>query len=294
MKKIAFLFSIILFSSVNIYSWDTTAAKYYPLAVGNKWSYHRINTTGSGCILVTSQYDYIASVISDTVLPNGKKYFKISESGIYRYERVDSASMNVYNYDGTGGECLLDSLLAGKNNTYRSCRSGTIAEHLFQDTLSDTFAGQTRKVRLINGSVMVSQVYKLMNGVGLYFESACEITGSRVTLNGCIINGIQYGTILGYENPHTNYPLYSKLFQNYPNPFNPTTAIQYEFSMKGNVQLVIFDITGKEIMKLVDEEKSPGRYKVEFSGIGLSSGIYLYQLIHNSNMLDTKKMLLIK
>jgi hypothetical protein len=215
-----FLFTFHLNSS----AWDSTAAKYYPLAVGNVWSYHRINTIGTGCIMVVSQYDYLSSVISDTILPNGKKYFKISEGSFFRYERIDSNSMNVYRYN-SGGECLVDSLLARKNNIYFSCRSGSDCEHLFQDTTSETFAGQSRKVRLIRGCQLIGQVYKLMYGIGLYYESACEYSGARISLNGCIINGVQYGTIIGYENPSIPYPLYFQLFQNYPNPFNPSTNI---------------------------------------------------------------------
>jgi hypothetical protein len=105
---------------------------------------------------------------------------------------------------------------------------------------------------------------------------------------------VQYGTILGYEGPHPTYPLYSHLFQNYPNPFNPGTTIFYEFSKTGNVQIILYDLSGKEITKLVDQYKNPGRYKIEFSAENFASGLYFYRLIHDGIVLDTKKMLLIK
>ena len=96
-----------------------------------------------------------------------------------------------------------------------------------------------------------------------------------------------------------------KLYQNYPNPFNPATKIQYSIPVAAlseaevpKVRIVIYDIVGREIGTLVNEEQIPGNYEVEFSihsdnGRNLSSGIYYYQLTVN-NFTETKKMLLIK
>jgi photosystem II stability/assembly factor-like uncharacterized protein len=88
-----------------------------------------------------------------------------------------------------------------------------------------------------------------------------------------------------------------KLEQNYPNPFNPSTRIQYQVSSIAHVTLKVYDILGNEIATLVNEEKSPGIYEVEFqSTIGsrqLASGIYYYQLQAGS-FIQTKKMILVK
>lgn len=69
-----------------------------------------------------------------------------------------------------------------------------------------------------------------------------------------------------------------KLHQNYPNPFNPSTKINYSIPKKNIVVIKVYDILGKEIATLVNEEKSPGNYEVEFNGNHLSSGIYFYSL----------------
>jgi len=91
------------------------------------------------------------------------------------------------------------------------------------------------------------------------------------------------------------------LMQNYPNPFNPVTTIRYEIQQSANVSLKIFDMTGREIMTLVDEFKEAGYYKTDFNGGNLSSGAYYYRLeVIPSNsfgagdFVDTKKMLLLK
>ena len=68
------------------------------------------------------------------------------------------------------------------------------------------------------------------------------------------------------------------LNQNYPNPFNPTTIIKYDIPRTIFVEIRLYDLLGREVMKLVNEEKSPGRYQVELNGEGLSSGAYFYHL----------------
>jgi photosystem II stability/assembly factor-like uncharacterized protein len=85
-----------------------------------------------------------------------------------------------------------------------------------------------------------------------------------------------------------------KLNQNYPNPFNPSTNIKYQITKSKYVTLKIFDITGKEIATLVNQKQEAGTYEVDFSGEGLSSGIYFYTLIVDGNVIDTKKMVLLK
>jgi hypothetical protein len=87
------------------------------------------------------------------------------------------------------------------------------------------------------------------------------------------------------------------LEQNYPNPFNPNTVISYQLPVSGFVSLKVFDILGKEVVKLVDEYKPAGRYEVEFKSESSfrhpASGIYFYQLKAGTNI-QTKKMMLIR
>jgi len=84
-----------------------------------------------------------------------------------------------------------------------------------------------------------------------------------------------------------------KLSQNYPNPFNPSTIIEYSLPQYGYVTLKIYDILGREIATLINEEKPIGSYEVEFDATGLTSGIYFYR-IQTPNFTQTKKMILLK
>jgi len=91
-----------------------------------------------------------------------------------------------------------------------------------------------------------------------------------------------------------------ELFQNYPNPFNPTTKIQYEVGslptgQAGNqfASLKIYDLLGKNVATLVNEEKPAGSYEVEFDASGLPSGIYIYRLTAG-NFSSSKKLIVLK
>ncbi len=84
-----------------------------------------------------------------------------------------------------------------------------------------------------------------------------------------------------------------KLGQNYPNPFNPATTINYQLPKTGFVTLKVYDILGREVATLVNEQKVQGRYTVNFNASRLASGVYMYQFRAN-DYVSLKKMLLIK
>ncbi len=88
-------------------------------------------------------------------------------------------------------------------------------------------------------------------------------------------------------------PTQFELYQNYPNPFNPTTRIQFRVASSGFVQLNVFDVLGREVATLVNEEKLPGKYDVQFDASKMSSGIYFYRLTSGS-FSSTKKIVLMK
>jgi hypothetical protein len=89
------------------------------------------------------------------------------------------------------------------------------------------------------------------------------------------------------------------LAQNYPNPFNPSTKIKYQIPEDGIVTLKIYDILGKEVATLVNEQKTIGRYEINFDASNLASGVYIYRIQVNdpaggTGFTSSKKMLLLK
>jgi hypothetical protein len=98
-----------------------------------------------------------------------------------------------------------------------------------------------------------------------------------------------FTSVEGIESTPSSYAL----DQNYPNPFNPSTKISYQLPQSGFVSLKVYNAIGKEVTTLVNEEKSAGRYEVNFDATGLTSGVYFYTITAN-NFTQTNKMLLIK
>ncbi len=110
----------------------------------------------------------------------------------------------------------------------------------------------------------------------IYLADKMQVTSLVVNVNSANSNITNFG-----------------LAQNYPNPFNPSTVIKYFIPVKNFVTLKIYDSKGMEIITLVNENKSPGEYEIQFVNKDLSSGIYYYKLTAG-DFSDTKKMILLK
>lgn len=114
--------------------------------------------------------------------------------------------------------------------------------------------------------------------------------GDNLAAGRIYVDLVNSGSLSGNVNiKPTSY----NLAQNFPNPFNPTTTIRYSIPNDGLVQIKIYDLSGKEVMNLVNENKVAGNYEVKFNGANLSSGIYFYR-INVGEFVQTKRMVLVK
>jgi hypothetical protein len=86
---------------------------------------------------------------------------------------------------------------------------------------------------------------------------------------------------------------YFSLLQNCPNPFNPSTKIKFSVPQLSQIQIKVYDMLGKEIETLVNEEKAAGSYEMAWYADGLPSGVYFYRL-QAGDFVETKKMILMK
>jgi hypothetical protein len=173
-------------------------------------------------------------------------------------------------------------------------------------------------VKTLTGVSYNRGVWQLGNGhiittntTGLY-----ELNDSSGAVIRTIISGSGYfsGQFISYYNPNlinaihhesNTSPEEFQLYQNYPNPFNPVTKIKFRIPNSSvivrsgatwqspDVTLKVYDITGKEIAIVVNEQLKPGTYEVTFDASNLPSGIYFYQL-QAGEFSQTKKMLMIK
>jgi hypothetical protein len=93
--------------------------------------------------------------------------------------------------------------------------------------------------------------------------------------------------------PSNNRPERFELHQNFPNPFNPNTTIEFSVQGSGFVSLKVFDLLGREVATLVNQELIGGSYTVNFNAAHLASGSYVYRLATSAGM-QTRRMMLVK
>ncbi|NOS84925.1 MAG: T9SS type A sorting domain-containing protein [Ignavibacteria bacterium] len=101
------------------------------------------------------------------------------------------------------------------------------------------------------------------------------------------------GNPTGIININSEIPDQFSLLQNYPNPFNPVTNIKFSIPKSGNAKLIVYDISGKEMMVLVNGSLNAGTYTVELNASNLASGVYFYR-IETSGFTDIKKLVVVK
>jgi hypothetical protein len=100
-------------------------------------------------------------------------------------------------------------------------------------------------------------------------------------------------TLTSVQQLNTGIPASYSLSQNYPNPFNPTTNIKYSITQQAQVSLKIFDVLGREVQTLVNQNQKAGSYAVNFNASRLASGVYIYRL-EAGDFVKSMKMMLIK
>jgi hypothetical protein len=274
---------------------DSTLINFLPLAIGNVWVYkHYTNTPPSSNFEYKGKVRY--EIVKDTLMPNGKHYYDRTYLG---YTRIDPVHLSVFSYLPSG-EVKRDSLKAKLLDTVVTC-------YHVADTSYKNVLGLTRRNKFVNTFCLITNhqyFWNLTHGLGYWTYSNITdgtIEGFTDTLVGAVINGIVYGdtTIDALQKLSNHVPMDFSLSQNYPNPFNPATTIRFDIPPSRGargmiVKLFIYDILGREITTLVNEQLKPGTYEAEWDGSNYSSGVYFYKLSINNEQLATKKMVLIK
>jgi hypothetical protein len=309
MKKLIFSIFLSFLSFLSLFAQDPR--EFYPLQVGNYWEYSYQNN-------IQTAY----RIVSDTILNDGKSYFNMREIQIdipqyYHdyYRRIDDSG-NVYEYDLSKKCENIKLKFSPKINEMWQCSYFSVDCDTFQfyGFILDTTKIFSRRLRKIfisdapntKGIISFGTLY-FLEGVGL-IQNKFHGEPAPSYINKAIINGVTVvdnGIIKVPENKGKEIVNY-KLYQNYPNPFNPATTIRYSLGAKenSNVQIIVYDVLGREIKVLVNEMKPPGEYECIWNGRNkygamVTSGIYFYRLdiMKGNNYLgyiQIKKMLLIK
>lgn len=125
---------------------------------------------------------------------------------------------------------------------------------------------------------------------GLSFPN--DSTGYAVGEDGTILKTTN-GGVIGIGPVSNKIPSSFHVYQNYPNPFNPGTTIKIDISKQSNVKIIIYDVSGKEIAVLVNEQLKAGSYSIKWNAANYPSGLYFVKMITNE-FSDTRKMILLK
>jgi len=196
----------------------------------------------------------------------------------------DTLWVRRYNGPGNSYDKATSLAVDGSGNVYITCNSDGIVTVKYSSTGNEEWASHygTDYPRFPYGI----RVDKTGN---VYVGGNTMI--SRSTSFYTTIKYVQTPTAV--EERSTSVPSNFSLEQNYPNPFNPTTTISYQLPISSKVTLRIYDLLGREVATLVNQEESAGWKEVEWDASSIASGIYFYKLQAN-NFIETKKMLIIK
>ncbi len=141
-------------------------------------------------------------------------------------------------------------------------------------------------------SVTINFNYTAPSAPGVDTLYATVDAGYAGNENSTTEKGLVVKTPSGIVNQNITAETYF-LNQNYPNPFNPATKIDFSIPKSGFTSLIVYDLTGKKVADLVNENLNPGVYSFEFDAADLSSGVYIYTL-QSGNFSQSKKFILIK
>jgi len=290
---------------------DSSALSFYPLHNGDYWEYSTTTKDYDGQIIDKAFYSL--KVVRDSLLENSKYYKVIVKKSIpdtgaikHFYERIDSSTANVYRYNSNlsfkNHEYLIDSLKVFKGDTSRASRGSVpfaneIPMTLCTDITTDSIFGKNTTIKhLTQFDFIPGYNYELAQGFGIIrIPNFTETVIVETKLLFTIINGQEFGSpVVVSVNYEKREPIQFQLYQNYPNPFNPSTHISYSVQNPGFITLKIYNLSGQEIMTLVNEFKQVGTYTITFEANEISSGIYFYKCQSGNYFSKTMKMLILK
>lgn len=169
----------------------------------------------------------------------------------------------------------------------------TIIEYDYNGSLRKTLDFNTRDTTVLSFSNNFMKMF-VTDGLPNVKKLFSASNVNRINRGGEVkVNIFSVSSITETENITENIPQLYSLQQNYPNPFNPSTTINFQIPQNSFVNIKIYDVNGRELLVLINENMQAGKHKINFDGSNLPSGVYYYKL-SSGNFIDTKKMVLVK
>lgn len=277
---------IVIIASLFIYNAFPQSLITYPLNDKDFWQYENY---------VPNTYSTWQVIGDTTMVSNGITYKIVQRNGYLNdYRRFFEDKVYIYNSYYQEERVEYDfTLQPGDTVLYVPHENDTILVTLISIHFENIF-GSYRK----QWDFFIDYSPAFDDEVWITITDSIGLTSlfaffNSLELVGAIINGITYGEIVSNEDIKNNLIKSFKIFQNYPNPFNLSTRIKYSVPQLSQVNIKVFDLLGKEIETLVNEEKPAGTYELIWNAGNHPSGIYFYQL-SAADFIRTKKMILLK
>jgi len=217
-------------------------------------------------------------------------------------QNMSSVDLNVFSAEGEqdsgsiGGEVHLNylpfELLSGYGLSIK-------ADAIVYAKIGNTFKnfGMSNSIEEYNITSLPPGNYEIIATRMGYRADSLTVT----LTSGANIDTIDFilDTLNSFTNPilitntTTSIPENFVLYQNYPNPFNPVTYIKFDIPKISRVKIILYDVLGREIARLLDKDLRTGSYILDWNAINYSSGVYFYKL-ETEEFSAFKKMLLIK
>lgn len=254
------LYSVFMTGPQSIYCVGDSGAVIYSSNGGTSWINHISGTTSTLRDVIFKNYGPFS--IGWVAGKNGV-ILSTSNGGTNWINR----SFNTVNFYGIDFGSYDSGYVCGRGRIYKTVNGGL---NWFQQTTPVPDSVNIKDVFCINSQIVW----------------AAPFTGNLIySTNG--------GGPIGIEPISNEVPLGFSLAQNFPNPFNPNTKIQFSIPKSSFSKLTIFDVTGRVMAILVDEELKPGTYQVDWDASHRASGIYYYKL-EADGFAETKKMVVLK
>ncbi len=268
---------------------SSTTRNLKAISLSNQFGSNLVSVGEKGAIVrsANSGQNWINVSLADTTV----NFYDITKRGLYYidgnkfciigsggriYKSTDGGTTWVQKPSGTTNtlrsiyQHTADSIVVvGDNGTIRFSTNG--GETWFTDSYFNS--SSTRNFKAVSLVNLDNKTYSALSD-SLFFVSNEPLT-------------------LGLNNINTAIPQTMRLHQNYPNPFNPATKIGFNLPKGSFAKLTVYDITGREIKTLVNENLHAGTYEYEWNGINLPSGVYFYKLTAE-NFTETRRMVLVK
>jgi photosystem II stability/assembly factor-like uncharacterized protein len=245
----------------------------------------------------------VSPQLADGVLQVGSAENKAALAGTLRIPITLKSSKPVYGVAfnlkyGTNSSSNVSSVKLLRVDTASSMLGGglMVSRISNEESLAEIGLTQTQGVGATRG-VVLNLVFDAPSKDPLWVEVS-NVTGNDEHGNAVNLSGSVFRSDAEGAPGSSSIPTENALLQNYPNPFNPATSIRFQLSDASMVSIKMFDILGREVVTLVNEERAAGSYTVRWDATGVPSGIYCCRLAVRNQagqvFMQTRRMTFVK